>query len=543
MLKRPAPFWVASPSTDRFLSPELPVWVAGALAVGVCLLTAFGLAMLVERQPLIGDSLGYLHAAQRIAAGFGPTYDDPNNALAGQYFSLYAFQIRRPDTHLMYLGFPPGLSLLLAAPLLFNPHSELVYLVVPLAALAVLALSGWLIWMLTKAVWAPFWAMLLLAVTPELWFFGTAFWSEFPSAAAILGALTLYLLAEIRSRRRWVEVVLLLSCGLLLIYSVFIRYSNIAVVPVFLVADALLLKQQPGKFAVRWPLWLLAGAAVAAMPMLNVLYYGGWNLTSYSPVHGWYPYPAFSPGYAFGASFVGGYSFVAGVETLWRNFGLFLLLAPLGWLRLGRAGGMMAGIALVTFGLYAAYAFAPTGVNARFLIPIFPTVAIGAAVAIIETLQRLPRVPRAVVAVGFVLLALWPLPGGVQAASQRNQDSAAHVALVRAVTADTPADAVFMSYPWNDLIALYGNRSVFNYRRVPVSDPEQQRYLDREAVPTILATISALLEQGKPVYYVDAGGGFMPDLLAILQENFAVDAVVVSGVTLYKLSVDPAEPK
>jgi hypothetical protein len=312
---------------------------------------------------------------------------------------------------------------------------------------------------------------------------------------------------------------------------------------VFLAADALLLKPQPGKLAVRWPLWLLAGAAVTAIPVFNFLYYGGWTLTSYSPAHGWYPYPAFSPGYAFGASFVGGYSFFAGVETLWRNFGLFLLLAPLGWLRLGRAGGMMAGIALVTFGLYAAYAFAPTGVNARFLIPIFPMVAIGAAAATVEGLQRLPRVPRAVVAVGFFWLALWPLPGGVQAASQRNQGNAAQVALVRAVTADTPAAAVFMSYPWNDLIALYGNRSVFNYRRVPVSDPEQQRYLDREAVPTILATVATLLKQGKPVYFVDAGGGFLPDLLELLQENFAVDAVDVSGVMLYKLSLDAEEPK
>ena len=142
MLKRSASIRIASAPTDRLISPSRAFWVAGVLAVGVCLLTALGLAMLVERESLIGDSLGYLHAAQRIAAGFGPTYDDPNNALAGQYFSLYAFQIRRPDTNLMYLGFPPGLSLLLALPLLFDPQSELVYLVVPLTALLSLILSG-----------------------------------------------------------------------------------------------------------------------------------------------------------------------------------------------------------------------------------------------------------------------------------------------------------------------------------------------------------------------------------------------------------------
>ena len=210
-----------------------------------------------------------------------------------------------------------------------------------------------------------------LATTPALWFFGTAFWSEFPSTAAILGALALYLFVDARGHRRWVEVVLLLLCGLLLIYSVFIRYSNVVVVPVFLLADALAIRKERAKLASHWPFWLLSGLAVAAIPVFNHYYYGGWNVTSYSPVHGWYPWPAFSPGYAFGSSFVGGYSLVAGLETLWRNLGIFLLLAPVGWVLLGRPGAMLAGVAFVTFAIYSIYAFAPSGLNARFLLPLF----------------------------------------------------------------------------------------------------------------------------------------------------------------------------
>ena len=536
MLKRSAlRWWAPAETTPRSLPSPMSVRMAALLTAGLGLLVLYGLVTLVERTSVIGDSLGYLYAAQRIAAGFGPTFDDANNALAGPYFSLYAFQIARADTHLFYLGFPPGLSLLLALPLLISPQSELVYWVVPLTALATLLLSGWLAWLLTRQPWASFWALLLLATTPVLWFFGTAFWSEFPSAAAIAGALALYLFAEQRPRRGWVTTTLLLGCGLLLFYSVFIRYSNVVVAPVFLAADALLLRREPRQLALRWPLWLLVGLAVIAIPLFNHVYYGGWNLTSYSPAHGWYPWPAFSLSYAFGPSFVDGYSLPAALETLWRNFGIFLLLAPIGWARLGRGGALLAGVALATLAIYALYAFAPAGFNARFLIPAFPMFAVGAAAAIIWLLAKVTVWPRALLVIALLLLALWPLPDSLRAAAERNAANTAQVAQVRSLTAASTPDSVFMSYPWNDLIAVYGERSVFNYRRVPVSDPATQSFRTEEAVPTVVAVVAKLLEQGKPVYYVDTGSNFWPDLLGILQTHFATEVSTQDGVTLHRL--------
>lgn len=525
--------------TARLHTLSSSVWLPGALSAGILLLTAVMLIRFVEQQPLISDSIGYLYAAQRIAAGFGPTYADPNNTLVGPYFSLYAFQVRRPDSALMYLGFPPGLPLLLAIPLLIEPLAGLVHWVIPATALLSLALASMLAWKLTGRAWAGFWAVLMFAMTPALWRFGTAIWSEFPSAALITAALAFYLTAERRPFARWAETGLLALTGLLLGYSVFVRYSNLVVLPVFLLADALLLRKQPHKLASHWPLWLLSGLTVVLIPVFNHFYYGGWNLTSYSPVHGWYPNPAFALHYALGPSFIDGYSLRAAMETLWYNFGVFLLLAPLGWFYLRRAGALLGGIALMLLGVHAVYAFAPTGINARFLIPIFPVIAIGAAAALVNLGDRLPRPLRPVLALGLLVLAVWHLPASLDAIARRNQDNARHAALMQALTAGTPEDAIFMSYPWNDLLAVYGDRSVFTFRRVPVSDAEAQRYAIDAAVPTIISVITTLLEQGKPVYYVATGSDFIPGLPDTLQEHFATETITVEGVPLLRLAPTP----
>lgn len=505
-------------------------WLAGVGAASLILLTGVTLARLVEKQSLIGDSIGYLYAAQRIAAGFGPTYADPNNLLAGPYFSLYAFQVRRPDSDLMFLGFPPGLSYLLAIPLVITPLAGLVHWVIPTTALLCLGLSGALAWKLTGRTWAAFWAILLFAAAPEFWRFGTAIWSEFPSALLITAALTLYLAAEKRTWARWVETGLLTLTGLLLGYSAFVRYSNLVVLPVFLLADALLIRKQTQRLATHWPLWLLSSVTLILIPVFNHFYYGGWNLTSYSPAHGWYPYPAFAVQYALGPSFIDGYSLREASLTLWRNFGVFLFLAPLGWFYLGRAGAMLAGVSLVILGIYAVYAFAPTGLNARFLIPTFPMLAIGVGAALVNVGARLLRAPRIVLTVGLVLLAMWRVPEHLDAVARRNQDNDRQVALITAVAAATPENAVFMSYPWNDLLAVYGGRSVFTFRRVPATDT---------AIPTIVSVITTLLEAGKPVYYVLTGSDFIAGLPDTLQMYFTVDTITVEGVSMINLALAP----
>ncbi|MBX2997410.1 MAG: hypothetical protein KF893_02780 [Caldilineaceae bacterium] len=515
--------------------------VAALLIVFIFLSTAIGLILLVERQSLIGDSIGYLYAAQSIASGIGPVYNDPNNSLAGPYFSLYAFQIRHPDSDLAYLGFPPGLPLLLSIPLLFNVESSLVLWVVPFTVLLCIIFCGILAWALTKSIWSVFWATLLLSVTPDLWYFGTAIWSEFPSTAVMSAALAFYLLTQIYPVRRRTETALMGLIGILLVFNVFIRYTNLVVLLVFLAVDTLRLLKDRSKLSSHWPLWGLSALVIVAVPLFNYFYYGGWNITSYSPAHGWYPWPAFSLDYALGPSFVDGYSLLAGITTLWQNFGIFLPLAVMGWILLGRTGGFFAGISLAIFGIHAIYAFAPTGINARFLIPLFPLLAIGAAMAIVTMLRRIPQLPKVAIAFLLVALAIWQIPDTLESPANRNQTNTQHIALIQSITARTESNAVFMSYAWNDLIAIYGDRSVFNYRRVPVSDPVQGRYHIVEAIPVIMDVITALLKQHIPVYFVAGHNNFINDLPETLTSHFSVELININDVTLYKLAL-PANP-
>ena len=225
------------------------------------------------------------------------------------------------------------------------------------------------------------------------------------------------------------------------------------------------------------------------------------------------------------------------MDTLWRNFTIFLPLALIGWFILKRAGAMMAGIALLLFSLHATYAFAPSGLNARFLVPIYPALAIGAATAVSALLAKTPIVPRALLASALITVAVWQLPTTLQDVVNRNRSNAEQVKVAQAISAATPSDAVFMSYPLNDLLAVYGHRSVFNYRRVPISDSVQRKYQVKESIPEILNVVDRLLQHGKPVYYVDTNNHFVADLPRLLQEQFAVETLNLSGVTVYRLSL------
>ena len=99
---------------------------------------------------------------------------------------------------------------------------------------------------------------------------------------------------------------------------------------------------------------------------------------------------------------------------------------------------------------------------------------------------------------------------------------------------------MFLSYPWNDLLAVYGGRSVFNYRRTLVADAATRTYRTEQVEPTITAVVTTLLEEGKPVYFVELESSFLPKLPELLQTNFASETITVADVTLRKLSLTAA---
>jgi hypothetical protein len=487
------------------------VWLAALGLVAVPLLA------LTQTQPDISDPIGYVYAGQRLAQGQGLTFEDANNTVAGPYFSLYAFQIARPGDSRHYLGFPPGFPLLLAAGSVAGADSRAIHYVVPLLAVLTLAATFYLGFYLADDPAAGLWAAGVLAATAAFWEFGTAAWSEIPATLATAAGTALFL----RSRRARRQLPAILA-ALILSFGIFIRYTNV----LFLAAPAAyeLVSARRGVLTERWrrPFWAVCALGVAAVPLFNHVYYGGATLTSYSPLHGWYASPAFSLSYALGPSFVGGYSLRETLRALWQNFPVLLLGSPFGLALLPAASRALVAAAVVA-GLapYAVYAFAPAGINSRFLLPLFPFLAVAIAQLLTVALRRLPR-PAARRAVGLALAVALVLPAVARWDDLRARNVAADggATFIRDLTAALEPNAVVLSYVYNDALVVYANRSALNYRRIPISDPQLGRYRTEMLEACLVGSVNRLLAQATPVYYIEDTQPPYWDSLAILNRHF-----------------------
>jgi 4-amino-4-deoxy-L-arabinose transferase-like glycosyltransferase len=495
--------------------------------VACVILVGVAFFLLAQTLPNISDTIGYVYAGQRLASGEGLTYSDENNRLVSPYYSLYAFQIRRADDLRMYLGFPPGFPILLAGAIELTGQPEAIHYVVPLMAALGLVATFCLGTLVSKSEWTGLWAVALLALAPIYWEYGTASWSEIPSLAFVTAGVCFHILSQAEKRPRWQATVLQICGGGLISFSFFIRYANVIVVPALLVCKVAMADRQRLKERQTWPFWSLVALGLVAIPVFNQLYYGGALLTSYSPEHGWYPWSAFSPSYALGPSPVNGYSLIEALKTLWENYPGLLLAVPVGWLLLDRRWTLLiAGIPLGLMALYSFYAFAPTGVNSRFLLPVFPFLCVAIAQTISFIGKRfLNQRQRWVMGMVMAVMLCLPIPARVGQLRSRNLGDAAMVETMRSMTASTPGNAVFLSYVYNDQIAFYGGRSVLNYRRIPPSDPETGRYRMETFEQRLVQSIDQLLAGGIPVYYVEDKSPPFWDSLAILQRHFKVELV------------------
>lgn len=504
------------------LPPWWPARGEAAAALVVALLVAGLFYGLTDPEPAISDPIGYLVAGARLAAGYGPSFADANNEIAGPFFMPFAFQVSRPGDPRHFLGFPPGFPILLAAGTLL----QAIYAVVPLLAGLTVVTTYCLGLALGASRGASLRAAGLLAASAAFWQFGTAAWSEIPAALAVGGGTALYLRSRPGQGRAW----LWLPAALILSFGQFIRYSNVT----FLAALALYeLYTARGKLLTergRWPFWVAIAAGLVAIPLFNHFYYGGALLTSYSPSHGWYPSPPFALGYALGPSFVNGYSLRESLRTLWQNFPVLLLLAPWGLWRLPRPGGVLVAAAIL-FGLlpYVFYAFAPAGINSRFLLPVFPFLAVACGAALADVAARLNRPFRWAMGAAVVAGLLFLVTGHRTAVTEANAAGRATVAHARALVAPLEPEAVVISYAYNDLIAVYGRRSVLNYRRIPISDPALGRYRTEMLEPCLAGSVARLRDRAIPVYYIVDQQSPAWDPLPILQRHF----------TLTELSGDP----
>jgi hypothetical protein len=472
--------------------------------------------------PQLEDSIGYIHAGERLAEGHGPTYEDPNNELAGPYFAMYAFQIRRDDDSRMFLGYPPGYPLLIALGIISTGTETAAHYVVPLMALIGVAFTYLLGRLLSGSDWIGLWSAVLIGLSPGYWQFSTAAWSEIPSTTIMISGLCLYLLSLQAHRTRRQVVLLSVLGGLLIGYSFYIRYSNVVILPAIAAFEIVSKKLSIKNERERWSFFAILGVSVAGILLFNNYYYGGPFLTSYSPEHGWYPNAPFSLSYMFGPSFVGGRSLIEAAKTLWESFPIGLLLVPVGWYFLPRSSRVLTVMATLGFVLlYGLYAFAPTGINSRFLIPAFPFIAISIAQMISTIGQQFhSRNVRRMAGIALFLLLFFPVPKQVRDLEAAEKNSEASKNYAQSLAGRTEPEAVILSYVQNDRLAYYGDRSVLNYRRIPLSDPEEERFRLEMLEPCLVESVDRLLQKEIPVYYIEDSSPPFWNSLAILRENY-----------------------
>jgi 4-amino-4-deoxy-L-arabinose transferase-like glycosyltransferase len=509
----------------------------------ILLLTLLGLSTVfflwfAQTIPVISDTIGYVYAGERLAAGHGLTFEDPLNEGAGPYFSLYAFQIRRPDDARMFLGYPPGFPILLATAIWLSGQATAVYYIVPLLALLGLAATYVIGSLVGQSEWTGLWAVVILIMSPAFWEYGTSPWSEAPSLALITSAVALYLLSQryllradllqanegtFHGRGTLAQRAILCStlAGLLFVFSFFIRYSNLVLVAPLALYELATARSHIFRDWRRWPILIVLGLGALAIPMFNNFYYGGPTVTSYSPVHGWYPMPVFSLEYALQPPRNGLWQTA---KTLWTNFPGFIILLPIGWFLLRwRKAVLVAGMALMTILLYVAYAFPPVGVNSRFLLPAFPFLSVAIAEVIVVAGRQISHEKWRWLAGGF-LLALMALMTGfhMQQLQLRDQQNIQHRQYVENMVGFSSENAVFLSYVFNDEIRFYSNRSVLNYRRIPPSDAKAGRYRHEVFEPCLVQTVDRLLTMGIPVYFVEDGSPTFWNSMAVLERNYSM---------------------
>src|SRR5690606_16642478 len=142
-------------------------------------------------------------------------------------FSPFAFQIKRPENARLYLGFPPGFPLLLALPGMVTGVLETIHYVVPLLSAVGLLLTYYLGKWLVKNEWIALLGAGIVAFMPIYWRFGTEAWSEIPSMVFVLVGIIFYLWAQDEQGSEREKTFYMLVAGAALVFSLFIRYSNI----------------------------------------------------------------------------------------------------------------------------------------------------------------------------------------------------------------------------------------------------------------------------------------------------------------------------
>ena len=484
----------------------------------------------------VPDTIGYVQAAHQLARGEGLAFKDPHNQVDRRYYMLNAFKVVRSDEPNRYFGLLPGVSVLAAAAERLTGAPDMVQVLPPISA-ALLILITFAFGTTLADAWAGLWASLILFCAPTFLRFSAALWSEIPSAVCLYLGLVLVVLAFKRARDDGLARVLGFGGGLIAGAAFFMRFSNVTVIPAMLGLIGVM-----GGRAAYWQRrsWLVIGAlgiAFLALLGFNALYYGSPLDTGYSPRHGWYVQPAFSLSYAFGRSFVNGYSMPQMGQEILNALGAGLALSLVGvFVKPRRVGWWLAGTSLLLLLPYMFYAFAPEGVNARFVIPALPALSVLAGRGVVAIGRSLPSLRvRCFLGLLLTVILLGRVPQSVATLQAVQASSLAAIEHVVRLIQPTEPDAVILSYAYNDSIAVYAHRSALTYRHMAPYDEPTGKYQYDQIAPLLVAEINRLLDEGTPVYYVLDGNPPLYKSDQLLQRYF--DLMPVSNdSSLFRVS-------
>ncbi len=498
------------------------------LLIGLFVVSAVVYSALIESQPTGWDALGYKLAGHNLAVGLGPAIEQPLNEKFGPYFTLSAFGVQSlTQPARLYLNYPPGFPLLLAIPQWLGLPDTITLLVTSLLSLA---FTYWLGILLFDR-WVGLLAATIVAFTSAHMEWGTSMWSDLSGAVFMLGAFAAYV-SGTRHEQRASQMLWGALAGAMVILSVFIKYANVLMV-LPLIAYALYTQRRATwKMSLNWVCGGVILVGLLGVGAYNQVVFGGPLETFYSPARSGSSFPFFSLSYALGESPTGGYSLSAALETLWGNFGWLLLLGLVGVFKAPRKVIFLLGGQFFVFLFLASiFAWAPHGVDTRYLLPLFTPLAL-------------------FIAWGTKLLVewLWPhkwliaLFGGaigltlalgafntVPRLTARNQDSRATAQLISDGVASSESDAVFLAYNSNDLINYFGRRTTLFYRRMRLIQP------DFEADLTHL--VENLLAEQLPVYYVEDRQPALANSKDILQRHFDLQLWKSEPFPIFRVNV------
>lgn len=464
--------------------------------------------------------MGYVYAGRQLARSHSLSYCDSNNELAGPYFHLNAFRIRREEKGCLGFNFPPGFPPLLAIGLI--SQADLALYVVPF--LAVLGVLGtYTLGRLLFDNQTALWAASIVAFAPTYLLFSTAPWSDVPGTVFILWGIIAFIAAQNSTRAQGFRIALSLLAGLVLSYSFFIRYTSLILVFPLLIYTLYVQRGRAFREAVNFFFFPTLGLGVLALLLYNKQYYGGFFTTGYSPQHGWYSWPILDFAYWFGPSPVGGRSFLGVCRTILTNFPVILLFILIGVLIMPRPKALLlVSITFSFFLFYSFYAFAPVGINARFLLPVFPTLGLAGGFGLVKAVTRVLKGKVADLVMPLCVLGgiFFPALSGFRDIETRDGNLAITIDRVQGFTQSTEENAVFMSYVYNDAIAFYGHRSVLNYRNIPTLDPATDTYRLDLFEPRLVQTVDALLKNDIPVYYLKDMEPSLFNSFEILNKHF-----------------------